>query len=509
MRFYKIATSKYPVLNMVGRTAVMCLAGYLLLNGCSSGSKLASRRERLMIPAGVDSSVAARSDSLADNLFVSLNQERRADGYKDRGRESSTRSDTLWDYLSNNLRPGFSVTDEASSQAVEAFNEGAKSLQELAALEQNQASMEEKLLKIKIMSLLENARQNFERAVILNPFDLETKSWLAQVYQSLAVRFLDESNNEKGEHTLYSRLAETYYAMEKWQDSYRNFSIAEQVLHSSAGLDFITEDLQQAPVDSSALFYYVYYQGDTQIKLHLSQRGLADLQRALQLASTNQEKSDILSYIDWVNWDGGNTIAVEMRDEILVLQDRGEYNDAAKGFRKLLPKLNTKRAQDETNWRLATLEFQHLQQQQSAVDRLMAVVQSTPKDANGAPADTTYKRYFNSYGAMCHNLGLENMRKNRKFAFMYFQQAVTFEWENRAKSYLEIAKLSRNNPNALIESCSNALKNPEQLDEREQMQAIQLMVEAYKRTGRFEEARKYYTQWMNMRRGGSMPSVRR
>lgn len=489
----------------------IALTAFLIFTGCSSNLRVSrNERDTLVVPAGVDSSVAARADSLADQLFVSLDREKKSNIHKALGRKSTTKSDTLWKYLSGDLEPGFSVTSGDSLAAIQAFNKGAQNLQRLTELEQNPAGLPEGALKAEVLSQLQQARSNFEQALILNPFDVETKSWLARVYQSLAVRFLDTRNHqkavdvlenllriEKGEHALYARLAESYYALEDWESAYENFAAAESVLRHSAGLDF--NDTQDVALDSSALFYYVYYQADTEIKQHQAQQGLRDLQRAKQYASTEKERQDIDSYIEWINWDDGNTRAVELRDQYIALQDEGKYEDAARGFRQLIPELKTRDAIDETVWRLAVLEFQYLDRKADGIDRLKHVVHLAAKDNTGAPVDPKYSEYFNSYGVMCHNLGVENSNKNRKVAFTYFQQAVAVDWENRAKSYLEIAKLSRNNPKAVIASCEQALAVSGQLEQTEQMQAYQLLVEALKRSGKFEQARAYYTQWISLR----------
>ncbi|RMF69063.1 MAG: hypothetical protein D6743_02520 [Calditrichaeota bacterium] len=501
----------------------LLFVGVALLAGCSGNLRMSKRKSRLMVPAGVDSTVAARADSAADRLFVSIEREKRAEAYKSLGKKRTTRSDTLWKVLSNELDPSHKVTAEDSLRAIEAFNAGARNLQRVAQLDQQGGDeLARSARQAEIQRLLQEARKNFERALVLNPFDAETKSWLARVYQSLAVRFLDQDNHkkavkvlenlvrlEKGEHSLFARLAESYYALEEWQLAHDNFVRAEQVLRAAAGLDFDTENaFAETQVDTSTLFYYVYYQGDTEIKMHRAEAGLHDLRRALSYATTEKERSDIHSYIEWINWDDGNTRAVELRDRYLALQEQGKYREAAKGFLKLIPMLKTRRAIDETVWRLAVLEFQYLNRKNEGIERLKHVVQLADKDTRGAPVDSTYRRYFDSYGVMCHNLGLDYTRKNRKVAFMYFQQAVAIAWESRAKSYLELAKLSRNNPRLVIENCSKALAGSAQLDGNEQMQAYQLIVQALKRTGQFDRARTYYAQWVNLRKTNSRSARR-
>jgi Flp pilus assembly protein TadD len=512
------------------RLTVFMLIGFLAFTACAGNYKTTSnkaitkkKKTRLLVPAGVDSSVAAAADSLADNLFVSIDRETRAETHKRLGKRSTVQSDTLWKYLASELDPSFKVSQNDSIRAIEAFNAGAKNLQELAQLEQSsEKNSSPEFFKMRVQSLLEDARKSFERALVLNPFDLETKSWLARVYQSLAMRFLDDNNHkmaikilenltrlEQGEHGLFARLAEGYYALEDWDAANYHFAQAEAVLRNTAGLDFSSaSDVEHATLDTSALFYYIYYQGDTEIKMHNAQRGVQSLQRALAYASSEKERADIQSYLDWINWDDGNVEAVERRDQYLALQEQGKYREAAAGFLKLIPQLRTRRAIDETVWRLAVLEFQYLDRKNEGIDRLKHVVHLASKNQDGAPIDTTYKKYFNSYGIMCHNLGLENFNKNRKFAFTYFQQAAAIDWESRAKSYLEMAKLSRNNPKVVMENCRSALAAIEQLDHNERLQAYQLMVEALKRTGQFDQARSYYAQWVDLQKRNLRSSTR-
>ncbi len=491
-----------------GVTLLLTAAVLAVLAGCSGSARVARQKSVLSVPPGVDSTVAVLADSISDRLFVSIEREAQADRLRLVGKSRASRSDTLWQALSTQPERDFVVTGRDSLRAVEAFNAGALKLQELAALEKSQSAQ---VQQAQVKRLLVDAQQNFERAVVLNPFDLDTKSWLARVYQTLAARFLEEENHkkateilenllriERGEHALYGRLAEAYYALQDWEAANQNFAMAEAVLRGTAGLDLQNGNLS-SNVEPSTLFYYVYYQADTEIKMHDSARGQATLNRALEYANTEKEKADIQSYLTWVNWDDGNIAAVELRDKLLILQDTGDYEAAARGFDKLNSLLRSRAAKDETNWRLAVLEFQFLNRQERGIARLQEVVRSARKNPDGTPADSSYQAYFNSYGVMCHNLGLKNVQKNRKLAFTYFQQAVTVPWENQSKSHLELAKLSRNDPKSVIAHCHRALSEPAQLESGEELQAYQLMVEALKRSGRFPEARTYYARWMELR----------
>ena len=86
-------------------------------------------RERLLVPAGVDSSVAARADSMARTLFVSLPREERSERLKLLGKSRTSASDTLWQVLGQAPDADGQVRDESAASSVAAFNRGAAALQ--------------------------------------------------------------------------------------------------------------------------------------------------------------------------------------------------------------------------------------------------------------------------------------------------------------------------------------------------------------------------------------------
>src|SRR3990172_3233649 len=95
-------------LNMQAGVAAFYLSLFLfLLTGCTGRLRKHRDAALLLVPAGVDSTVAQQADSLADGLFVSLDREARADQHKKLGKVVTTKSDTLWRYLANELEPSF------------------------------------------------------------------------------------------------------------------------------------------------------------------------------------------------------------------------------------------------------------------------------------------------------------------------------------------------------------------------------------------------------------------
>jgi len=470
--------------------------GFFLFHGCTTQKGVKKGLEPFKVAAGVDSALAAIADSMSSELFVSIKEEQEATELKEEGKNKVAEGDTLWKYLAMEKDSSdVNVSVEDSLTSIETYNRAALKIQE--AYTERQKGQDE-AITAKVFALLDEARIILEQAVVLNPFDLETKSWLAKVYEQLATRFLQQENYQKaidilkklvrlnkGEHVLYARLGENYSKIENWDLAFINFAKAEKVM---LDLAFMTEP------DTNRLFYYAYYQGVTQAKLDNADSSLYHFERALLFPVTEQNKQIVQSYIDWINWDDGNIPASENRDVLLEYVNNSEYKEAGKGFEKLIPSLKTQKAINEIQWRLSVIEFQNLEKEEQGLNRLAAVKRLIDVDETGYPLDSLDQRFFDSYGAMCHNMALKFTKKERRTALQYFLQAIDFPWESRAKSLLELSKLSINDPDKVLEYCLEAKVNADQLTYDEIQQVHQLLISAYKSKGLFNDARRIYNE---------------
>lgn len=479
------------------------LSAYLFIGACA-GNK-SNRFDNFKMYAGIDSTVAREADSLALTLFVKPKDEQESESLKQRGRSRVEESDSLWKLIE--IRRAANQSDSAA--ALSAFNDGAKVLKTYAELEK-QAALQIDTLKTaeKIDKLLISAIKSFQKALYLNPFDVDTHSWLAHVYALRASRFEEKKDYEKatyvleelirldkGNHSVYARLAENYYAIQAWKASYDVFCEAERVLLETRFLNIdkpgaTMEELAQAKIDSSLLFSYVFYQGVTQSKLYNADSSLAILHRAMRLAPDETNRKSVQSYIDWINWDNGNIRASERRDELLGLQAGQKFKEAADGFWKLAKKLRTDRARDEIEWRASVLTYQQVGDKEKGVAGLQQLIQRYQKgDTLAVAQDSTYARYFDDYAIMCHNLGLEKVNeKNWQAAYAYFLQATKVQWRGSAKSHLEIAKIVQNNPDLVLKHCTLAQENEETLDPQEHGQLYSLLSVAYLKLGKNKKA---------------------
>ncbi|MDZ7266877.1 MAG: hypothetical protein ONB48_06130 [candidate division KSB1 bacterium] len=499
------------------RPAVMLLAALLLTACAGSRSAKPGRGAALPVPAGVDSSVAVAADSTAKALFVEYPRQQQARQIADSSVAKVEKSNRLWEILRGRIDS--LVVDSAA--AINRFNEAGRELQRAVALDKKAAGEPApEQIRRQALQALEAARAGFELSLQLNPFDATTRLWLARTYQLLARRFLDERNHrkaaevleslvrvQKDQHGLYARLADCYFALQEYPAALENFREAERVLAATAVFGVpphepLTERNIAAATDSSQRFLYLYYQGECYIKMRQADSALAVLARAVIYAQTPQNREAALANVRWINWDDGNIAAAEARDTLLGLVDQQKYAEAAAGMARLLPTLKTSRARQEMTWRLATLEFNHLKQSDKALLAMQAVVKETKTNT-----DSMAQKFRDTYGAMCFNQG-QKMLAARKFstALAYFQQAAEIDWNFRAKSYLELARLATNDPKRAEEFARLALATANQLDPREEITAYELLTQALKRQGKFDEARRQFEKYRELVSSGRQPT---
>jgi tetratricopeptide (TPR) repeat protein len=501
-----------------GLSCLYLALAVVVLQHCASSGKMKDLPpdEPAVFPAGVDSSVALEADSISKELFVTHHRQLMALEKAMAAEAKVDKSEALWQVLQARENT-LSVSPEDTLKAIEKFNKGGIQLQEAMRIQKD--SEEDAQIREQVQNHLSLARVEFEQAVRLNPFDRNSRLWLARVYQMVAQRFLRTSDWAKAaevlenlvrmdgsQHGIYGRLAQCYASLHAWQASLRNFRAAEAVQRQTAVFQVpeserLDDRTIAAALDSSALFLYVYYQAESHIRMYAADSALFQLERASAIARSPEDRSAVKSTTDWIDWDDGNIAAAEMRDSLLTLVDEKKYADAARGFSDLFAQLRTARARRETDWRLALLEFSFLDRQEQALQRMQKVVKYYEEQRTQAQSDTLYEQYCESYGTMCHNQGLKALT-DQKFpmALAYFEQAVRVPWKLRSKSYLEIAKLSINNPGRAVGVAEKALADRDRLSEGDQLKALEVLIESLKRTQQFDLATKYFREFRELSR---------
>lgn len=497
-----------------GRYSGWCVVlGVGLSIGCGGGAKSFVGTNAIEVPPGVSPLVAAHADSIAAGLFVTLDRERKAQELAAQGIHHYTAGDSLWAILDAAKEAQKKISAEDSVAAIRQAITGTLKLQEAGNNLHDFDRTQEQRLIIQASYNLKEAQKYFEKSVQLDPFNTRVQNYLALTYKLLAQRFPQDvtfdnalhiwgalARLEPGEYLHFYNLGSAYFAAQQWRQAQENFKKAETLLLASA--DFSRSHLQdpaapaEATLDTTTLLSSIYYQALSAIKLYDANQALYDLRRAKPLTHAPEARDNLDSYMRWINWDDGNIIGSVMRDSASALAQRGEFVEASKIYEDLINQsLTTKRARDEVIFTYAVMEYKNLNRKTSAVSRLYEVVQSLPKDVVGAPLDPAQQKYFDNYGTMCHNLGVDTLHSDRRLAYMYFSQAAAINWAGRGKSYLAMAELASTNPEISVQNAEKAEALAEQLAHEELLKLYKLLVDGNRRLNQMDKARLYYEKF--------------
>ena len=496
----------------------------LIWSGCTAPKKMAREepppvfpKEPFPTPAGVDTAVARYADSLSDSLFVNQERRKEAEKLKENAEKEAAVMDTLWIALTA-VRDSATLKNVDTLKNILKFNEGVVELNKVQEMMNNPNLSEEELEK-QIIDHFQKARKAFEGSIIYNPFDESALEGLAIVYQNLGQRFEWRGEIEKAieiykslalinqdQHTLFATIGNNYLKIAKTSKALDYFKKAEDVLLQTAIFntpDSVQLDSSFTPdtyVDSTYLFNYVYMQADIYTRLYNASAALAAYSRARALTADSAFLETIQVNEDWINWDNGNIRATEIRDTIFEEIEYEEYVDAAARIHKLLNMLNTQRAFREMNWRLASLEYGFFNKKDSALIRMKRIYDYYQQPVLAVDTrDTLKSTYFNTYGTMLYNEGIDYLKeRNYKTALAYFQQAAEVPWKEQGRALFEILKLSRNSPRMAIRTGKKVMEKIDQLRKKERRMAYGLFITALKRTGEIEEAIRWFREYKQL-----------
>ncbi|MCC5907262.1 MAG: hypothetical protein JJU13_13705 [Balneolaceae bacterium] len=491
---------------------------FLFITACATSSSYSSLEDQphdeespreLMIPAGVDSVIAAEARELADSSFVTYQREQEAEELKRRANAYRAESDTLWHYLS------LEATDEPDNMQddpdfVDSFNEGAQYFGEATTIAESNEISEADLEQYSL--LLANAINSFEEALQLNPFDSQTRLVLAQLYGAKANRLNQTENYERaidileklvrleqGQFVIYGALGENYYLVENFETAAQNFDKAIELLHETIPFtDYYFEHNSYSPDDSLNVFFYEFYAGQSYTNLFDADTAIERFENAQNYATSENDLAAIEGELEFINWDDGNILGSMRRDSLISLVNSDQLAEAEAGFFELKNSLKTTRAKDEIEWRLAVVQYQ-LGKEEEGANRLLNLVQRTEVDENGSPINEAYREYFNDFGTITYNLGVRyNSERDRNLALKYFLQSAKVSWSNRARSNLMIADLLSNNTNESLQYALLAEQEIESLSENDRKALYELLTNLYRSSGEMEMARNYLQLWREL-----------
>ncbi|NIR50656.1 hypothetical protein GWO43_26160, partial [candidate division KSB1 bacterium] len=232
-----------------------------LMTGCIPFRKKNGSAGVLKVPPGLDSTTTIQAYELAEQNFVSTRREEASQEYSDAGKQRLGKVDEFWRYLEqkNIQRRALSETERA--QFNRQMDQGSAALSAGKARKDGRGGNTEAALRYCLQ-----AKEYFEAALKLNPFDKNTRMLLSVTYYYLqnifgemgncakAVEILERLTRiEKGEHELFRLLAENYTALEEYDLALQNYQKALKVLQDTSF---------EAPPDTSIIFSYTYAKGD-------------------------------------------------------------------------------------------------------------------------------------------------------------------------------------------------------------------------------------------------------
>ncbi len=488
-----------------------------ITTGCASSSSFGTldqpppqmaEEPSMLIPAGVDSAVAAEAGKLADESFVSTQEEERAAAARRQAEAYRAQSDTLWYYLALTPSDDHEITEDQENEAIRTFNRGAQFFLEMRDLNQSplpgmtQTEMDRRHRELTDQSILA-----FEESIRLNPFDNQTRRLLAELYGIKAIRLQEEENHrkavdvleklsrmEQGEPYIFELLAINYEALGNYRQAAENYRKARKTLESLAEMtDHYFEHETHLEEDLQAMHLYAYYEGDAYINLLRPREALAALNIAMQLAPTEEDSAILQTDIDFINWDSGNIAGSFARDSLAALAAAEQYVQAESGYLALMPTLRSQSAQDHIDWRLAIVQYE-MGKEEEAADRLMKLVERSDKLPDGRPADPDYQRYFDAYSTVTFNLGQRKLNeRDRRTALIYFRQSATIPGQNQARANLLIADIVRNNLPEALRHARLAEERIELLNDTDRKSLYDLLTDLHRRNGDMDQAR-YYLQ---------------
>lgn len=474
---------------------LLLLAAAAALAGCASGGRSGK------VPLGVSPRIAATADSIGKRLFVSKERERKADWHRREGMRHYQSSDSIWTLVDAG-RPA------AADTPATAMNPGLNG----APAPAGKPGIDPELRRNTILATyhLMEAQRNLNKALQYHGFNPQAQHYLALAYRLLSERYPRHGSFDKaieqweflarlepGEYPHRYNLGVTYFARHDWRRALLNYAQAEELLLLSAAVSprrLANPSLTAAAaIDSVSLLYSVFYQGQCAIKLEDAAQALLHLERAKSLTEDPTILTSIAEEIRWINWDEGNIRASLLRDSANTLVSQGKYGEAGKLYDLLLNKLlHTQRAKHDIAWDFARIEYARLGRRASAIARLDEVMKRIPTDADGAPLDTTYRKNFDAYGVMCLGFGADTARVNRRVGYEYLERASQIACTDRGRIFIEMADLSKPNPDISIANAERALAWEQSFDTLELRRLYELLVEGYRRKNQPAEARKYF-----------------
>jgi tetratricopeptide (TPR) repeat protein len=509
--------------------------------------------ESVVVPVGVDTSVAVSATLAAREVLVGYKEDSLARAFRKQADEQYAQGEPLLNAfrLSRQapqaISPGDSLAgDEFGLKGDQASERAAKALGKVSSpREANEAN------RLKAAPFLESARDNYEHALQLNPWDAYSRGSLIQTYLDIAEI-----------HLTLNDYNAAIRAIQKWlqlqgDDDYMIYEMGECYAHVGDSLHALVAFRQAedrlltwlrvprgARMDTVILnlseqnkqdwIRYVNQQFLCEASLGLSESALNDLERLVAVCEMVGDTSSLRnarSNLDALAWGSGNMEALHLRDRFSQEVANGNLEDARKILSQLLSILEAPTAILETRIWASKLDIrlgeyergltemrkmlneQGFAEVDSSLDSLLThfgregFLQHIENQKNKSSKQVA--DLVDTYGNACLIYGreVEDKRNDRLRAYVYYYQSALIPWKRQATALYYLADLSRNQPDRAIRYGEAALASPSEAglttDDRQKLYA--LLVNCYRNLKDKPRAEYYHKLVMDLAATGGKP----
>jgi len=515
----------------------------------------------LRVPAGVDTNVAVAATIAAREVLVGWREDSLAQQLYEDGRKLRQEGKPLREAILKSRQSPQSVAPEDTAKSAALAREandaamkgdkalGNKRVHDFTPDNLNKFPEVERQVAA---GYYEKARDLFEQALELNPWDqimrdalLATYDDLIELHRSLGavdaqITALQKYMDLYGEH--YGGILRIARLLAEKGDTLQAliyFRRAEDALLTWAPLTVADSgNIQGTSLNDKDYGYWlkvVQVQCYFEISLGLAQSALLDLRR-LRVACRPVVDSLLAQYADgqleWLGWDNGNIAASKLWMEFDAHRRNNEWDAARKSVNDLLPILSNPTAIFQMERWAATIDFAYLNQYESGLARMRKLlVQNGFQEVNasldsllatygreGFVARMAEQRKFASskilellddYGGGCLSYGwdIESQTKDREHAYIYYYQAALVPCQKQAQALSYLADMSKNQPDRAILYGETALA-PEldkSLDPVTRGNLYQTLREAYRRKNDRAHTEYYFQALQAARTAGAKP----
>ncbi len=493
----------------------------IIIAGCATQKTIVQKQSvvRMELPPGIDSMTVMIADTIFSEVAVTEKQEQQAMASFNDAEKIWELGDSLW--LATEL-DSFTLADSIRSSrqltaSVQYYESNKDVSKKIKKLKKKYGFISTNVIREVSAFLMNESIKQYQYSIELNIFNIDFRLNLVQRFETIGTRlkdkyFLNLAVNEfekiidqiKDDHRFYFRLGKLYFDLVNWPKAFDNFEKATETIRKTAIFQINQPQLffsrpDSAPLDTTALVNYIYHQALCKTRLYDANPALNYFREAQEITPLVELKKTFQEWIDWILWDDGNIRASELRDAADTLRKADKFLPAKTAYLNLLPLLKTQRTFDQISWRIAVLDYANLNNKYAGLRRMHKLIKRSATDSlTGAPADTAYQVYFDSYGTMCYNTGAEYLKIKLSAAYVYFSQAADVRYNDRGKAYLQLAMLSEFDPKETIRLCNKAQELSQQLDAKETEILYKLFHTSYRKLGDFTASKEWFDKWKQL-----------